>query len=294
MDDALRSLVFSKWKIKKFEFSFLDLLLAVCITGTGLFLRESVIEYTPVTTVKLLTIGLDYFMAIFCGILVWTYTKSRNRSFLTYAILVVYPSVVANSALWGQKSVWVAILFLLGLYLWNKKSNLLASLAVLAGGILSLMEVTVSTEVLTLGWPNVFELFGKDMWVTHYAKAVPIFLVGVLLTFAYLGYQKKIELTVDRKLQIFLFLSMFIPYFLPYMPAYAGYTADVVSVIYFMRFTKKFYIPMVQQISSYAAYSAVLNGETKLAMSVYALALLVILVDIGVDFYKGLEQAKER
>ena len=39
MDDFLRDFIVKKWKIGRFTFTFLDALLAVCITGTGIFLR---------------------------------------------------------------------------------------------------------------------------------------------------------------------------------------------------------------------------------------------------------------
>ena len=44
MDEFLRNFISRKWNVRGVTFTFLDLLLAVCITGTGLALRSTVIE----------------------------------------------------------------------------------------------------------------------------------------------------------------------------------------------------------------------------------------------------------
>ena len=42
---------------------------------------------------------LEFALAILCGAIVHSYTGNRLRAFLTYAILVIYPTVVANGRL---------------------------------------------------------------------------------------------------------------------------------------------------------------------------------------------------
>ena len=42
MDEFLRGLLIKKWKLGSLEFTFLDALLAICITGTGVMMRIAV------------------------------------------------------------------------------------------------------------------------------------------------------------------------------------------------------------------------------------------------------------
>ena len=92
-----------------------------------------------------------------------------------------------------------------------------------------------------------------------------------------------------------LFLAVLIPYFAPYMPAWAGYTADIAALLYFMRRKERFYLPMLHLIVSYSAYAYDINGETKLPMVVFSVILLGILVNVGVDLYReALGQEPER
>ena len=76
-------------------------------------------------------------------------------------------------------------------------------------------------------------------------------------------------------------------YFAPYMPAWAGYTADVAALIYFMRWPKRFYLPMLHLIVSYSAYACAINGETKLPMVAFSVLLLAMLTIVGVDIYQA-------
>lgn len=81
-------------------------------------------------------------------------------------------------------------------------------------------------------------------------------------------------------MQLFVFLSILIPYLAPSMPAWAGYTADIGLLLYAMYRPGKFYLPMLHLIVSYSAYANVINGTSKLPMSLYAVILLAVLTDV--------------
>ena len=67
MDELLRNLLVKKWRLGKLEFSFLDGLLAVCITGTGIMLRLAVMDYTVTGSRKIGAMVIDFILAYFCG-----------------------------------------------------------------------------------------------------------------------------------------------------------------------------------------------------------------------------------
>lgn len=285
MDEFLRNLIVKKWKLGSLEFSFLDALLAVCITGTGIMLRLAVIEYTVTDTLKLIAVMMDWFLAILCGAMVYDYTQSRNRAFLTYGILVIYPTLVANSALWGKNSSYYVYFLFLGVYFYGKGEKWRGVIGMAVGAALAAVRFELSFKTLNLGWPNFYEIIGKEMFVDLYNQVSVLCLCGILFTLAYVFVKRKVIITKDMTLRLFLFLALLIPYIAPSMPPWAGLTADVAALVYCMRWPKKFYVPMLHLIVSYSSYAYALNGETKLPMVLYAVILLVLLMDTGVGLY---------
>ena len=303
MDDFLRDFISKKWRIGSFTFTFLDVLLAVCISGTGVFLRLSVIDYTETGAEKIAGIVLEYLLAILCGAIVYHYTGRRNRAFCTYAILVIYPTIVANGALWKVNCVYYVILFFAGFYLCVRGFRVLGVLSTLAGTAIALYRMWQWYQPLSVdypaslsrGWPNFYEIIGAEAFVNLFDKVFVLFLIGLLLTGAYGFAKKKIRITQDMALQLFLFLALLIPYFAPYMPAWAGYTADIAALLYCMRRKERFYLPILQLIVSYSAYAYIINGETKLPMVTFSVILIGVMVNVGVDLYREVSaQLSER
>ena len=299
MDDFLRDFIVKKWKIGRFTFTFLDALLAVCITGTGIFLRLPLM--TAYYEEKLLAIPLEYVLAVLCAAIVYRCTKSGSRAFLTYAILVIYPTIAANGALRNISSVYDAIFIFVGFYLCLTGSRVLRAIGTVSIllGVLPLLFyngwMLPFNAALSYGWPNFYEIIGKTAFIDLFDKVFLLFLAGLLLTMLYCFAKKKIRITTDIALQLFLFLAVLIPYFAPYMSTWDGYTADIAALLYFMRRKDRFYLPMLHLIVSYSAYAYMTNGETKLPMVLYSVILLGILVNVGVDLYReALGQEPER
>ena len=67
MDEFLRGLLIKKWKLGSLEFTFLDALLAICITGTGVMMRIAVKGYTVTDNQKMGAMLSDFILAFFCG-----------------------------------------------------------------------------------------------------------------------------------------------------------------------------------------------------------------------------------
>lgn len=286
MDEFLRNLIVRKWKIGNLEFTFLDALLAVCITGTGVMLRLAVIEYTVTDTAKLIAIMMDWLLAILCGVMVYDYTESRNRAFLTYAVMVIYPTLIANSALWGKNSSYYLYFLFFGVYCYGKGEKWRGIISMAVAAVLAAVRFEPSYKTLNLGWPNFYEIIGKEMFVDLYNQVSVLCLCGILFTMAYTLVKRKTAITKDITLRLFLFLALLIPYLAPSMPAWAGLTADIAALLYCMRWPKKFYVPMLHLIVSYSAYANAINGETKLPMVLYAVILLALLMDTGAELYR--------
>lgn len=286
MDEFLRDLIIKKWKVGKLKFSFLDALLAVCITGTGVMLRLAVIDYTETDIWKLRAMLADLLLALLCAGIVYCYTAHRNKTFLTYSILVIYPTMIANSALWGKNSVEYVLFLFLGLYCYGRGKRLQSLLLAAIGVFLAVSRLEISEKSLNLGWPNFYEIIGKKMFVELFNQVSALCLLGILLTIIYVLVKQRAAITKDLALCLFLFLALLIPYLAPSMPAWAGLTADIAALVYCMRWPKKFYVPMLHLIVSYSAYANAINGETKLPMVLYAVILLILLMDTGMKLYE--------
>lgn len=290
MDEFLQRLIVKNWKIGKLTFTFLDVLLAVCITGTGIMLRLAVVEYTVTDSQKLGAMIIDFILAFYCGEIVYEYTRHRNKAFLTYAILVIYPTMIANSALWGKNSVYSVFFFFVGLYYFvlhdKERKKWLGLLAAAVGAARALAVFRLSSESMNLGWPNFYEIIGKEAFVELFNQVSVLCLFGIFFTMLYVFVKRRIEITKDMALRLFLFLAILIPYLAPSMPAWAGLTADIGALVYCMRRPRKFYVPILHLIVSYSAYAYALNGETKLPMVLYAVILLALLVDTGVGIFR--------
>ena len=290
MDEFLQRLIVKNWKIGKLTFTFLDALLAVCITGTGIMLRLAVVEYTVTDSQKLGAMIIDFILAFYCGEIVYEYTRHRNKAFLTYAILVIYPTMIANRALWGKNSVYSVFFFFVGLYYFvlhdKERKKWLGLLAAAVGAVRALAVFRLSSESMNLGWPNFYEIIGKEAFVELFNQVSVLCLLGILFTMLYVFVKRRIEITKDMALRLFLFLAILIPYLAPSMPAWAGLTADIGALVYCMRRPRKFYVPILHLIVSYSAYAYALNGETKLPMVLYAVILLALLVDTGVGIFR--------
>lgn len=294
MDEFVRNLLYKKIRLGSLCFSVLDLLLAVCITGTGVLLREAVIDYTPVNAMKLVAVALDYCMALLGTAFVFGRTGSRNRAFLTYALMVIWPTFAANSALWGKNGSCVGILLILGLYLFDHHMKKLAVPAFLGSAVVAVLgfQKPAAGDLLTLGWPNIFELTGKFMFVELYDKVAILFLAGILLCAAYCMKERGLKISAEGLVPLLLFLAIFLPYFAPYMPGWAGYGADVLALLFAILVPKKFYVAFAHVVVSYSAYAFVLNGESKLPMVLYSVVLFGLMLDVGVYAYRLMEKKR--
>ena len=294
MDEFLRTLISRKWRVGRLSFTFLDILLAVCITGTGVFLRLNVIEYTQTDVMKLAGFAAEFFLAVLCAVIVHHCTGSRNRAFLTYAVLAIYPTVIANGALWNRGTVFYAILLFAGLYFVLRGWKALGVISFLAGGAAAAYRVWCWVDsfrpalpgLLTRGLPNIYEIIGKRMFADSVCVGFPSVSSGASYHGGILFCKKRVKLTAMLAVQLFLFLALLIPYFAPYMPAWAGYTADIAALLYCMCRLKRFYFPMLQLIVSYSAYANVINGETKLPMVLFSVIQLAMIACLGADIYR--------
>lgn len=295
MDDVLRKLLYKKFDLGPVRISVLDILLGLCITGTGVLLRRSVMHYTPMTLLKWIRMGLDFLMAGLGAAYILSRTQRKAPAILTYALMVIWPIFTANSSLWGKSGVYCGIILILGLLALERGMGFVCLEAVAAAMFLAFLEFPKpqAEDLLTLGWPNFYELTGKFMFVDLYKKVAWLLILGLFACILYCLWRYQVQLTRELMLPLFLFLALFVPFFAPFMPAWAGYCADVLGILFAVTVPKKFYVPMLHLVVSYSAYAFALNGESKLPMAVFSLILLGLMLDVGAYACQIMEGTEE-
>ena len=93
VDNFLRELLFRKFRIAGMTFDFLEALLAVCITGVGLVLRTSFPDSGMPHPLYLLA---EWYLAVAGAVLVHQITGTGRKSLLTYSVLLILPTVIAD------------------------------------------------------------------------------------------------------------------------------------------------------------------------------------------------------
>lgn len=301
LDKFLRdNLVHGEISIGKFKIAFLDILLAVGITGTAALIRESIfgISGNPGLeggTMMLLYCVLDFVLALLMAGFVWKTTENRLKALGTYSLAVIWPAIAGNSALNGGDEIVSAAALVLILFaisvkkLYDAKSFWFVSIAVC---VLQILQGDGSAEKLTNVWPNIYILFSETGFVTEYGSTGKLLVYGILLMIFYYISKKKIQVTPELFVASGLFFSLFICTFYPFMNYRSGLLANVFALLLFVQNKKKFYVPMAMCIISYVSYGFFYNGSIGVYFWVYALGLVALMLDAGVYFYKKIQTGK--
>lgn len=299
LDQFLRDLVHAEFSIGKKKFAFLDILLTVCITGVAVLIRASVFHIaengTSSDTVRMLYCILDFVLAALMAYFVWKTTDSRLKTAGVYSLAVIWPAIAANSALNGGFEVRNAVVILLLLRivaakkLYSAKSFWIITLVTTA---LQILQGDIPGEKLTDFWPNIYTLFSETGFVQEYGVTGKLLVLGILLMIFYYISKQKLEVTPKLLVASGLFFSLFVSVFYPFMNYRSGFLANVFAILLFIQDKKKFYVPMAMCIISYVSYGYFYNGTIGVFFWIYALALVVLMLDAGVYFYRQLHVRK--
>lgn len=214
VDNFLRKLIFQKFRLGTCEFDFLEVLLAVCITGVAYLLRTPFETGLP----HWLYLLAEWAMAVCGAVLTHRYGGSRMKTIGTYAILMILPTVVADGTILRSNASVGALLLICGLLLlqeerrwlftavtaflllwsvkyigllfacmvlWqNRKLRSEQLLILLAAGCARFFLayrawLSAGYSLVTFHWPNIYEIVGKASVQGQLID--PIALVGLFL-----------------------------------------------------------------------------------------------------------------
>ena len=300
LDKFLRdNLVHGEFSIGKFKFAFLDVLLTVCITGAAVMIRKAIfgISGNPGMmggTAMLIYCVLDFVLALLMAAFVWKTSENRLKVVGVYSLAVIWPAIAGNSALNGGFEVvfaviLVALLCIIGMKkVYNMKTFWLITIF---ASIFQIAQGDAPATKLTNYWPNIYTLFSETGYYNEYGYAGKLLVVGILLMiFYYISKKKEVKVTPELMVASGLFVSLFISAFYPFMNYRSGLLANVFGLLMFIQNKNKFYVPMAMCIISYVSYGYFYNGTIGVYFWMYALGLVVLMLDAGVYLYKQLQK----
>ena len=300
LDKFLRdNLVHGEFSIGKFKIASLDVLLTVCITGAAVMIRKAIfgISGNPGMmggTAMLIYCVLDFVLALLMAAFVWKTTENRLKVVGVYSLAVIWPVIAGNSALNGGFEVafaviLVALLCVIGMKkVYNMKTFWLVTIF---ASIFQIVQGDAPAAKLTNYWPNIYTLFSETGYYNEYGYAGKLLVVGILLMiFYYISKKKEVKVTPELLMASGLFVSLFISAFYPFMNYRSGLLANVFGLLMFIQNKNKFYVPMAMCIISYVSYGYFYNGTIGVYFWMYALGLVVLMLDAGVYLYKQLQK----
>ena len=300
LDKFLReNLVHGEISIGKFKAAFLDILLTAGVTVAAALIRESIfgISGNPGLeggTAMLVYCVLDFALALLMAFFVWKTTRNRLKTVGIYSLAVIWPAIAGNSALNGGFEVVFAVILvaLLCVICMKKVYNMKTFwlLTILASAF-QIVQGDAPTDRLTNYWPNIYTLFSETGYYIEYGYAGKLLVFGILLiVFYYISKKKEVKVTPELFVASGLFVTLFISAFYPFMNFRSGFLANVFALLLFIQNKNKFYVPMAMCIISYVSYGYFYNGTIGVFFWMYALGLVVLMLDSGVYLYKQLQE----
>lgn len=293
----LRNLVHGKISVGKHKIAFLDLLLILGTTVVGIVIRNTIfgISGNPVISggIKMQVYCiLDFVLAVFMAWFLWESTRNPLKTVGVYSLAVIWPAIAGNSALNGGSEVLYAVILLIILCVAvsGKMQGTLAFWCVtIATCGFQILQADPYGVKLTNCWPNIYTLFSETGFLQEYSVAGKYLVLGILWIIFYYLMKKKVQATPKLLVSSGLFFSLFISAFYPFMNYRSGLFANVFALLLFFFDKKKFYVPLAMCIISYVSYGAVYEVHANVAYWIYAVALVVLMLDAGVHLYRQIK-----
>lgn len=139
---------------------------------------------------------------------------------------------------------------------------------------------------LSLGYPNIYQIIGTKDFIDVYSSAGIWLTLGFLMVVMYYIARSRVDVSKEFVIQLFLMFVLIAVCFLPFLHERYAYVADVVAVIFAFIYIEKFYIPLLQILISFSAYSIILSAYVNVPVIIYSFATLFLVFDIGMGVYK--------
>lgn len=153
------------------------------------------------------------------------------------------------------------------------------------------MQANGAMDIYALShkFPNVYQFVGIDSFLFEYADAGIWLALGALMVLMYSLARVQYKLDEEMILRMGMLFAMTVVFFLPHMHERYAVLVDVLSIVFFFYNPKKFYVPLLTLLCSFAGYTIYLAQNNMVPMYVYAAVFFYLLVDHAVSVFSKIK-----
>ena len=149
-------------------------------------------------------------------------------------------------------------------------------------------QTTEEMWALVLKYTNIYYLIGPDKFIEEYHTAGIWLTLGVFMIVLYYMGRKKVKITKEFVLLLGAFFGLLAPFFLPHMHERYSFFAEVFLLLYMMVRPSKYYLFVLQSLTSFMGYSMFLAKDWTLPLEYMPFVTLFVLFMTGYEVYKYL------
>lgn len=146
----------------------------------------------------------------------------------------------------------------------------------------------------TLNYPNIYALLGESMPDLRHASEVSgagtVMTIMILGCIAYYLYTKKVRMTNELIVTLALFTVAITVYSLPHMHDRYGFLIDLFAIIYGVNNVRKLPVTCGFTLVSIVTFMPYLIGTDIVPLQYTAIFLLSLIVYVGYDLYRQIQQ----
>ena len=286
----------------------------------------------PLIPIKIVSILFDIICSGVTLCIIYKITNNKKIALIGSAIVMMLPTVVLNSAMWGQcdsiycsfvllsiyflldkKAIWSFVMlgiafafklqtvFILPLYILmlfrDKNIKWYYFLIIpLVNFILCLPAVIVGRNVmevltiylgqagyysdLTANFPNIYSIVTGSEFAVTYGNVITLVGIGItVIVFVIVWFIvliNKINFDSENIIAFGLLSVIVATFFLPRMHDRYMYVADILSVIWYICYRKKIFIPLTINCVSLYSYIKYLAGGVPMGLLIESIALIIM------------------
>lgn len=155
-------------------------------------------------------------------------------------------------------------------------------------------QTTEEMWALVLKYTNIYYLIGPDKFIEEYHTAGIWLTLGVFMIVLYYMGRKKVKITKEFVLLLGAFFGLLAPFFLPHMHERYSFFAEVFLLLYMMVRPSKYYLFVLQSLTSFMGYSMFLAKDWTLPLEYMPFVTLFVLFMTGYEVYKYLNDPKNQ
>lgn len=139
---------------------------------------------------------------------------------------------------------------------------------------------------LSLKYSNLYYLIGNEGFIDEYHTAGVWLSLGVFMIVLYYIGRKKLKITPEFILLLGSFIGLLAPFFLPQMHERYGFFGEVLLLLYVFLKPKKFYLPVLQSLTTFMGYSIFIAEDWTLPIEYMPFITFGVLFGVGYEVYR--------